>query len=297
MKLKFLIDDDESESAVKHKFISRPNKLSAKYGCTVSFEKGTVKNEIRYKLDIDFSKGQNGINLFRINRAKELFINDFPPNSFIDQLAFETSKVIYPLELEVLNDGNIKSIRNFKKIKERWIKEEKKIRIYYKGKLTDTYLNLTNKTLKAEERLINKLTKDWFFYLFFKLFNKYNFKEKYMHFPTAGKALPVKYKVSHNVKEREKAKDIFVIINGEIKDERCALDLEQELDYPYFKSINGKEKDLKGTCDISYSLNNKNRIIEGIDATFYTEYLVPKKVTVKMFLLESETIKKSNFLD
>jgi len=39
-----------------------------------------------------------------------------------------------------------------------------------------------------------------------------------------------------------------------------------------------------------------NKSIEGIDAAFYTEYLKPKKVTVKMFLLENNTIKKSNFL-
>lgn len=300
MKLRFLIDDDEDESSLKHKFISRPKKLSGHYGCMITFEKGEVKNEIRYKLNIDFSKTQNGNNLFKIDRAKELFINDLPPDSFIDELAFETSKVLYPLELEVLNDGSIKSIQNFDEIKERWIKAEKKIKTYYKGEFADKYLKLTAKALKIEERLINKLTKDWFFYMYFKLFTKYDYKEELMQFPTAGKALPVSYKVTHKVEERSDAEDVLIRINGKIKDERCALDLEQELDYPYFKSMDENEKDLKGTCDITYSLSNKTRIIEGIDATFNTEYLDPKKVIVKMFLLNnttSTTPKKSYFLD
>ncbi len=296
MRLKFL-PKEENENNVKHKFIVRPKNLSGRYGCMIIFEKGELKNEIRYKLNINFLKEQNGINLFKLDREKELFINDLPPNNFMDQLAFETSKVIYPLELEVSNDGNIKKIRNFSQIKERWIDEEKRIKAYYKGELTDKYLKLTNKTLKAEERLINKLTKDWFFYLYFKLFNKYDYKEKLMQFPTAGKALPVSYEVTHKVEERSEAEDVLIRIKGKIKDERCALDLEQELDYSYFRNIDSNEKDLKGTCTINYSLNNKTRIIEGIDATFNTKYLEPKKVTIKMFLLKNKTIKKSNFLD
>jgi len=297
MRLKFLIDDDESKSDVKHKFILRPNKLSGKYGCMVSFEKGAVKNEIRYKLDIDFYKGKNGINIFKIDRAKELFINDFPPENFLDQLAFETSKVLYPLELEVLNDGNIKRIQNFKEIKERWDKAEEKIRAYYKGELTDKYLKLTTKTLKSEAKLISKLSKDWLFYMYFKLFTKYGYKEKLMQFPTAGKALPINYAVTHKIEERLDVDDVLIRIKGKIKDERCALDLEQELDFPYYRNIDKNEKDLKGICDVIYSLNNKTRIIEGIDATFYTEYLEPKKVIIKMFLIDNKTTKKSNFLD
>lgn len=299
MKLTFLPDDYE-ENATRHKYIARPKSLSGNYGCMITFEKDNLITEIKYKLNIDFFKGTNGANIFKIIRADALFINDLQPDSHLDQLAFETSNVLYPLELEVLNDGSINRITNYKEIKERWVYAEEKIRTYYKGQLADKYLELTNRTLEDEKRLISKIAKDWVLYMYFILFNKYDFKESMMQFPTAGKAIAVNYKVTHKVESRPEVEDLIIRIKGVIEDERCALDLEQELDYPYFRGMDKNKKDLNGTCNISYSLSDKTRIIEGIEAEFITAYIDPKKITIKMFLLDRAANKikntKSDFL-
>jgi len=275
------------KSKFEYPFILRPNNLFGRYGCSIAFQNGKINNEIRYKLDIQFLKDQKQINIFKLNRTQELFINDRPPVNFIDRLAFETSSVLYPLVVEFSDDGSIRSIKNFDEIKERWIKAKKKIQKYYKGELTDDYLKRVDASLKSKGMLSNKLSKDWFLYMYFKLFYKNNFTEKYMQFPTSGKALPINYEVNHNIQERIEAKDILIKIDGIINDDRCALDLEQELDYPYFKNIDENEKNMKGICDITYSLNEKTKVIEGIDAQFYTEYQKPKRIELKMFLLRT----------
>jgi len=277
----------KGENKLKTDLTQHPNNLNGRYGCMVIFQKGDIKNEVRYKLDIQFLKIQDESIIFKLDRADEIFINDKAPDNFMDQLALETSKVIYPLEMGFLNDGNIKNIQNFHEITNRWLLAKKKIKEYYKGELVDKYLSLINNSLKFEEKLINKLSKDWFLYLYFKPLSNDIYTEKYFQFPTAGKALPVNYQITQKIEERSDTEDILIKIKGKIKDDRCALDLEQELDYPYFKSIDKNEKDLEGNCDITYILNKNNRIIEGIEAEFYTEYLEPKKIEIKMFLLES----------
>ena len=284
------------DNKLKHHLTLHPNNLNGRYGCMITFQKGEIKNEIRYKLDVEYLKNTNTSTLYRIGRAQDLFINDKAPDNFMDQLAFETSKIIYPLEIGFLNDGSINHIQNFDEITSRWLQAKKKIKEYYKGELVDKYLNLINNTLKFEEKLMRKLTKDWFLYMYFKPLSKDIYTEKYFQFPTAGKALPVNYEITQKIEERSDAEDILIKIEGKIKDDRCALDLEQELDYPYFKSIDINEKDLEGNCAITYTLNKNNRIIEGIEAEFYTEYLEPKRIEIKMFLLEY-LVNKNKFDD
>ncbi|WP_103070926.1 hypothetical protein [Aquimarina sediminis] len=277
----------------------KPNGFVGDYGCMVIFDDGVSKNELRYRLIIKHIKEVNEYtNFYRIERESSVYINDKEPENFIDILALRVSSVLYPLEVSTSYKGTLSGIVNFEEIKERWKEEKKKIKTKHKGELVNKYIQLTDQSLRSSDILYQKMIKDWFLNLYFApLYTSYSedlYVEEKIKYPIAGKATPVNYNVIKKLTDvkNSKSNDVMIKMEGEIDDERCALDLVQELDTPYYRMINKNEKDLKGTCNLTYLLNSNNGIVEGIEANFETKFAMPKKVTVKMFL--QEVLKSEN---
>ncbi|MBW1296750.1 hypothetical protein [Aquimarina litoralis] len=276
-----------------HQLILKPDNFKGKYGCMIIFDDQKSKTELRYKLTIQFlGKTDDFTNSFRISRLPEFYLDDKVPEDFLDKLAYEVSNVIYPLEIETLRNGQIHTILNHDEVVSRWNQTKKKLQKKYKGPLVDKYINLTDKSLRSEDVFYDKMSKDWFLQLYFApLYNLYNDGFSFEHsisYPIAGKALAVHYNTKFKVEDlkKEMSEDIIIKISGDIDDERCALDIENELDDPYYAKINPEEKKLKGTCDLTYLLDKKTGIVEGYEGDFETQFTTQKKVTVKMFLLE-----------
>ncbi|MBL7559573.1 hypothetical protein JAO71_07135 [Olleya sp. YSTF-M6] len=266
-------------------------KLNAKYGCSVLFDDGKSKNEIRYKLDITFTGNiENKIKTFRITRGDKIYINDIIQNNFIDKLAIETSKCLYPLHIKTNRKGKLIEILNFDEIINRWEQIKKKIKENYKSKLTDNYIKATEKSLVDKKILLDKISKDWFLNLYFSEIYKFYSQDLYINenlkYPILGDVKPVEYKVISKVQLNEDTKDIRLDISGIIDDDRSALDLVQKLDTPYYKELNKNEKSMEGSCNLIYLFEGKTGVIEAIEANFETKTSVPNKVLVKMFLLK-----------
>ncbi|WP_010520524.1 hypothetical protein [Aquimarina agarivorans] len=291
------------EKALKNNTLYlNPEGLYTRYGCMIIFEDNHAKNALRYKLEIKYiGKSEENNNIFRIDRNPEIYINDTSPEANTDELAAKVSQVIYPLEIETTARGTLHTITNFKEVQTRWQKVKRQIKSYYQGESVDQYIALNDKTLIYPSLFQKKMAQDWFLHLFFApiygsypddAFNpekssfiispSYNTSKYYV----AGNAGPVSYKTINKIKKNPSGPIHFVKIKGELHDERCALDLEQELEFPYYKMLNPEEKALKGTCDLTYGINKKTGVIEGIEAFFDTQFENPKKVTVKMFALE-----------
>ena len=271
--------------------IFNPKNLNAKYGCSVLFADDNSKNEIRYKLDISFTGNiENRLKTFIINREDKIYVNDIIQNNFIDKLALETSKCLYPLHIKTKSNGKLIEILNFEDITSRWVKKKKTLKKDYKSKLTQKYINATDRSLISKDVLLHKISRDWFINLYFNEIYKFYSQDLYINeklsYPVLGNVKPLEYKVISKIKLNEDKKDIRLDINGTIDDERCALDLEQKLDYPYYKELNKNEKPLKGTCDLIYLFDGKTAIIEAIEAEFKTHLSTSKKILVKMFLLK-----------
>ncbi|KAA1245322.1 hypothetical protein [Aquimarina sp. RZ0] len=276
-----------------HQLLLKPKGFTGKYGCMIILDDHQSRTELRYKLTIKFiGKVDEFTNSFRITRLPEFYINDQAPQDFLDKLAYEVSNVIYPLEIETLRNGQIHSINNHNDVVSRWNITKKRLSKNYKGLLVDKYIKLTDYTLRSPEVFFDKISKDWFLQLYFApLYNVYSDDFTFgceIKYPIAGKALPVNYLTELTIEdlENESSKDIIIKGKGKIKDQRCALDIEQELDDPYYAKINTNEKKLNGTCDLIYLLDKKTGIVEGYEANFETKFAKPKKVCIKMFLLE-----------
>lgn len=279
------------KSLINNKINLDPTGLYSRYGCMIIFEDNHAKNSLRYKLEIKYlGKSDHNSNIFQINRNTDIYINDKFPESSMDELASKVSQVIYPLKLECNQNGTLKSVINFDEIKERWIVLKKELKKYYKGEVTDKYIKLNDITLSVSELFLNKIKQDWFLHLFFAPIHvsytdsRYVFdKPKYY---IAGNAGLVEYETKKTLEENSSGPIHFVKINGTINDQRCALDLEQELKFPYYKTLNSDEKPLKGTCNITYGINKETGVIQGIEAYFETNFVEKKKITVKMFSLD-----------
>ncbi len=277
----------------EHQLLLKPKDFKGKYGCMITFEDKKSKTDLRYKLTIEFlGKTDEFTNLFRISRLPEFYLNDKAAEDFLDELAYEVSNSIYPLEIKTRRNGEILSFNNHDEVVSRWNETKKKLQKKYKGELVSKYIKLTDDTLRSEDRFFDKMSKDWFLQLYFApLYQQYGHNymvESEIKYPIAGNALPVNYdtKIKLEDLENESSKDMILKIKGNIRDDRCALDIEQELDTPYYAKINAKEKSLKGTCDITYLLDKKTGIVEGYEGCFDTKFTKEKKITVKMFLLE-----------
>lgn len=264
-----------------------------RYGCMAIFEDDQSKNELRYKIDIKYLGKQSEFTYaYRIERDPKIYINDKVSNNLMDELAAKVSQVIYPLDVLTSHDGSLKSILNFEEVCKRWPMVKEEIRKYYKGATVEKYLQLNDNTLSSYDQFYKKMSQDWFLQLYFSsLYISYSedlYVFKKVYYSIAGNAGPVQYEATQKL-EGTKTNDtsLFVKIKGEIKDERCALDLEQELDFPYYREIYPDEKDLKGTCNVTYSLNKETGIVEGLEAEFDTKFSEPKKVMIKMYLLDT----------
>ncbi|MBQ4821277.1 hypothetical protein [Aquimarina sp. MMG016] len=217
----------------------------------------------------------------------------------MDELAFEVSKVLYPMDISTSSQGKLQKVLNHIEILDRWNKKKEKIKEFFKGDIVDKYINQTEKIIKNEEALFSKIQKDWFLNIYFDSLYKFYSEDlfidesKYYYVANTSPS-PIKYKAKSKIEINEK--DIRIKTKGIIHDERCARDIEHGFDSPYYKKHNKKEKALKGSCNLVYLLEKDTAIIEGIEAEFETKFKQPKKVLIKMFLLEKLTTKRNSML-
>lgn len=266
-----------------------PKGFNGVYGCMIEFQSDQDSNLLRYKQHFEYLGENNGQNhLFRITRFDNIYINDREPDSFLQELGQEVSGVLYPLDVECNPIGNLKTIVNFEEIQERWNVKKGQLLTKHKNESTVKYIERVSYSLAFKERFLNKLNSDYFLALYFKpIFVYYtaflNF-ETQLSFPILGSAKPVNFNINQAIDEKALQRNEYRIhISGSIDDERSLVDLEQKLEYPNYSSENNEDK---GSCDISYLLNDETRIIEGINGVFDLKFGRTRKILVKMFLLE-----------
>ena len=271
-----------------------PEGLYSRYGCMITFEEKGQKQALRYKLDIKYLGMSNTANsIFRLDRSAAVYINDKLPETTMDDLAAKVSQVIYPLDIETQGNGALRAVVNFEAIQKRWETLKAEIRLQYKGELIEKYIAMNDVPLKYPDIFFAKIAQDWFIHLFFTpLYLNYGDRLKFgdtAAYYIAGNAGGVNYNVIRRVNENPSGPRHFANINGVIHDERCALDLEQELTFPYFAANLPEEKQsqspLVGSCDITYAIHKETGVVTGIEGYFDTQFMAPKKVTVKMFAL------------
>ena len=240
-----------------------------RYGCVFIFQEGdddAAQTVLKYEVEIRFFKelSERRKRLFRIERISETYINDYLPDLLVDQLAYQTGRVFYPLLIETDYAGKFSGIHNWKEIQERWAGVREKIELYFKGKEVRKYLELTESILNSKEELDKLFANDLFFHTYFtSIYQNYTslfMLESEKSYPVMGKINPLKFSVEQQLcKELTDYQAIKIFHTGRMVDERTVRVLEQGENYPTHKMVFPWHEPATGTYKANYTPNHRTR--------------------------------------
>lgn len=147
----------------------RPPHFSRSYGVLTSFTTAAEVVTVKYEMMVTYVKTlvDDQVRIFSLERLSPVYINDLEPDSTVDQLAYETGKVFYPLLIQVGFDGAFIGIFNHDEIKKRWIETKEKVMEYFTGEETEKYLAQTEQMIYDDFALDICFQNDWFINGFF----------------------------------------------------------------------------------------------------------------------------------
>lgn len=273
--------------------------FSRRYGYVISFIDGDEKNKLKYEVEITFLKTIPEVaRLFKIDRVSSVYVNNAEPDLLIDQLAYETGKVFYPLIAEIDFDGKFIRIRNVEEIQTRWIKNREEILEYFTGEETEKYLGLMDEAIADEEYLNEVIANDMFISTYFSgIYRSYTWSltvQENLSFPIAGKGRPVNFNVTATVaKQLNSFNAIELQHQGEANDERSALDIEEEQFFPLQKLEDPATNPVEGTYQALYILNKETKAIESVVAEWKLDLKNKKEIEVKIFEIETSASLKA----
>ncbi|VXC01365.1 conserved hypothetical protein [Flavobacterium sp. 9AF] len=274
-----------------YKLSQTPSNNTLNYGVMYTIYSGKEKNSIKFEVEVQYLEKKNEDNLlFLVNKKSITYINDEEVNTIADELAVKTSSVLYPLELVITNEGNWIAIHNYETIYKRWEKIKEAILDEYEGEWVEKYLNLNEKTLADENLLFDSLKKDWFLASYFNTVfvyysHKYRFNTK-ISFPILPNCKAVEYDIEQKINEFIETNDtIRIEQNGELKDERSKLDLENNLNVPYYGALYPDYNKAKGNYRSVYLINAKTKVIESLFLECSVELDIEKKTQIVVSVL------------
>jgi hypothetical protein len=274
-------------------YLANAEAFNNHYGVLISFIEDDKKTEVKYTATIKYlTTLQNENRVFEVDRTSIVYINDIEPDNTIDELAHECGCVYYPLQVEIGLNGKIKSINNYTEIIERWEKKKQQLKEYFQGEIVEQYIQLMNNTIQSEDDLTDCITKDLFFDVYFssiyKIYTTGINNKIDLHFPLIGNSLPIKFSCIDVLGEYcNDYEAIELSHSGVLSDDRCIVDLEEELDYPVNKLLNNSLVQAVGTYDALYILNHNSGEIETIIANWKLNLTVKKEVEIKVYKIEN----------
>ena len=104
---------------------------------------------------------------FILRGAENELINNEPLKEF-DFIISQLGASLYPVEMQVLKNGEIKKVCKFGEIKNRWETSSKQILSLYKNAYwVERYINMTSKNLISEEQFFETFIRNSFVQLFY----------------------------------------------------------------------------------------------------------------------------------
>lgn len=275
-----------------HRIIFNPRNWVASYGVIIKIKRGNRENELKYKTSVRWLKSEKNLHYFEIDRISNLFLNEEEVNEMADLLAYKTSKVLYPLQISVDEEGKLHDIENKDEFKKRWNSVKENVYSEYEGKTVDRYCQKIEDLLNRPEALFIYLKNDYFLRtLFFGIYLKFN--KEYQTIITAG------FPIIKNTKEPQyklkieidpmKDKDDLINISakGILNDERTVYDLMNGAQFPMIISEN-PTMNHDGKCRFQYYLNGKTMLPESLYLEFEIFLEDLKKVSVIVSELNEE---------
>lgn len=257
------------------------------YGYTFeNYEGDHLKNKIHYEVDAVYIKNDFNFKIIQINR-KQVYVNNKMPDVAVEQLLDKIAQNMFPIALRISDTGEIKAIANFEEIKQRWLINKDELTDYYKKEYSDAIIKKADLYFNNERELMEMLSNNWFFNLFFKRIYR-NFPEKKeiqytTKLPFLSKRL-VEYQITQTLQDHY-TKSGKVIINhtGKIIDHRTIDEVLQN------KTVLKKDRPniefVQSEGNVQYKLNSSDNSIFSIIGTFSTKMSNKKinKIQVEIY--------------
>ncbi|WP_435524741.1 hypothetical protein [Chryseobacterium indoltheticum] len=123
----------------------------------ITIENDSSKNELKYDASVRWIKYENGFHFFEIDRISNLFLNEEEVNEIADLLAFKTSKVLFPMQISVNQQGKFNNVENADVFKERWNGIKDEVYKEFEGEIVDEYCRKIEEVLAEPNSLLFSL--------------------------------------------------------------------------------------------------------------------------------------------
>lgn len=218
-----------------------------------TFINGKEKLKIHYETEI--KKNNNKVEIKR----NSVYLNNQRPDLILEQMADKIGNTIYPLELELNDDGSIKGINNQQAILDRWLMLKPQLEDYYKGKESEQLFQKVGRNIRSRSKFLHKI-KDSLFYVmyFFPLYETFNDDKKYifkMNLPLEENSGKMPFEITLSLNE-EISKTNKFLLRAEVRSIDYTL---YDINIPQNKNDN--QPTTEGYFDFTYKLNSKDNSI------------------------------------
>ena len=269
--------------APNNKLSYSPVNTQYRYGVMITLENGEEKNELKYETSVKWLQKNGDSHIFEINRTSKIYINEEEANDIADVLAYETSKVLFPLYLMVDKDGNWEEVAKYNKYPERWKAIKSNLQKQFEGEIVEKYLLKIEKVLEVPEQINFYMLGDFFLRT---LFLGYCFNygkdfsaEKHITFPIVENGIEPRYKIQAKTDSYLDEYNLITIqMDGILDDERSQADFING--NPFAIHEKNKETESFGAFSAQGFLNPNSFVPEAVHLECSIDLEETKKVCV-----------------
>ncbi|MCT2561532.1 hypothetical protein [Chryseobacterium herbae] len=267
----------------------QPDNSFYRYGVSINIESNDHNNELKYETSVRWLKTENRLHFFEIDRTSNLFLNEEEVNEIADLLAYKTSKVLYPLQISVDEQGKFNTVENLSVFKERWAAVKEEVYKEFEGETVGEYCLKIEKVISEPEVISLYLKNDYFIRtLFFGVYQ--SFGQDYEteiaeSFPVVDNPVEPKYEIKLEI-DPLKGESGLVNIEGEgkLNDERSTYDFINKA--PFSMIIEDHpEMNHEGNFRIVYYLNGQNLLVKSMYLECDIQLEKKKKIAVAIAML------------
>jgi hypothetical protein len=135
------------------------------YSITLVYS-GATRVKLQYNTDIC---QMNEKSVYTINRSQVLVNGKPASNALAGDLAARCGSVIYPLQVQVGDSGDILLAWNYTEIRQRWQAQETQLLQYFTGEDAIEYIAATADTMNDPDRFLQSIRQDLFLRTYFHL--------------------------------------------------------------------------------------------------------------------------------
>ncbi|MBF6654880.1 hypothetical protein C3B48_04260 [Flavobacterium columnare] len=214
-----------------------PTKTSCRYGVMITIINEEEQNEIKYEASVKWIQKFEDCHIFEINHISKPFINQEEIHNIADTLAYETSKVLYPMHLMIDEKGNWEQVAKYTAYPKRWEIVKNEILQNFEGETVEKYFQEIEKVLENPEKINTYMLEDYFLrtlFLGYCFEYEKNFKtERYITFPITNHHTEPSYKIQAEIDPYlNEYNFINIIFQGILHDSRTKADFINENHYP-----------------------------------------------------------------